>query len=122
MSIGKRVYDSNNVFFEEVGIMNEIQRISDLQGLSSAPGVAKGAQANAAGGPSFKETLQSFLKDVNEMQAKADQSIQRMAAGEITDVHQVMASVQEANVSFNMMMEIRNKVVDAYNEILRLRL
>jgi flagellar hook-basal body complex protein FliE len=45
-----------------------------------------------------------------------------MAAGEITDVHQVMSSVQEANVAFNMMMEIRNKVMDAYTEILRMRL
>ncbi len=77
---------------------------------------------STAQGPSFKDTLNGFLKDVNEMQQKADVSIQKMAAGEITDVHQVMSSVEEANVAFNMMMEIRNKVMDAYQEIMRIRL
>ena len=73
-------------------------------------------------GPSFKETFSNFLSDVNQMQQKADQSIQKMISGEITDVHQVMSSVEEAGVAFNMMMEIRNKVMDAYQEIMRIRL
>jgi len=72
--------------------------------------------------PSFKETLNGFLSDVNKMQLKADESIEKMVAGEITDVHQVMNTVQEANVAFNMMMEIRNKVMDAYEEVMRMRL
>lgn len=71
---------------------------------------------------SFKDTLNGFLSDVNQMQQKADQSIQKMISGEITDVHQVMSSVEEAGVAFNMMMEIRNKVMDAYQEIMRIRL
>ncbi|MFP4164145.1 MAG: flagellar hook-basal body complex protein FliE [Chitinispirillaceae bacterium] len=71
---------------------------------------------------SFKETLNGFLSDVNQMQQKADQSIQKMMSGEINDVHQVMSSVEEANVAFNMMMEIRNKVMDAYQEIMRIRM
>jgi flagellar hook-basal body complex protein FliE len=45
-----------------------------------------------------------------------------MVAGEITDVHQVMNSVQEAKLAFNMMMEIRNKVMEAYQEVMRMRL
>ena len=72
--------------------------------------------------PSFAATLKGFLKDVNSMQIKADESIEKMAAGEITDVHQVMTTVEEANVAFNMMMEIRNKVMDAYQEVMRIRL
>ena len=72
--------------------------------------------------PAFKDTLAGFMKDVNSMQIKADESIEKMVAGEITDVHQVMNSVQEANVAFNMMMEIRNKVMDAYQEVMRMRL
>jgi flagellar hook-basal body complex protein FliE len=79
-------------------------------------------QATGKDVPSFKDTLSTFMKDVNSMQVKADQSIQKMAAGEITDVHQVMNAVEEANTAFNMMMEIRNKVMDAYQEVLRMRL
>jgi flagellar hook-basal body complex protein FliE len=62
------------------------------------------------------------MKDVNELQLKADDSIEKMVSGEITDVHQVMTAVEEANTAFNMMMEIRNKVMDAYQEVLRMRL
>jgi flagellar hook-basal body complex protein FliE len=101
--------------------MNQINPIGPLKGPQEA---GKSARPNepATGQPSFKETLGGFLKDVNDMQMKADKSIAKMMAGEITDVHQVMNSVQEANVAFNMMMEIRNKVMDAYQEVMRLRL
>jgi flagellar hook-basal body complex protein FliE len=89
---------------------------------SSLPEKLQKTQAVGKNAPSFQETLSSFMKDVNSMQLKADESINRMAAGEITDVHQVMNAVEEANTAFNMMMEIRNKVMDAYQEVLRMRL
>jgi flagellar hook-basal body complex protein FliE len=100
--------------------MNEINPIGPIrkQGAVDKPKDVTPQQK----GPSFQETLQGFLKDVNSMQVKADQSIEKMAAGEITDVHQVMSTVEEANVAFNMMMEIRNKVMDAYQEVMRIRL
>ena len=82
---------------------------------------AQGTVRQGKDGPSFKETLQGFMKDVNQMQLKADESIRKMAAGEINDVHQVMNAVEEANLAFNMMMEIRNKVMDAYDELMRIR-
>ena len=72
--------------------------------------------------PSFKETLTNFMSDVNSMQNKADESIEKMMTGEITDVHQVMNSVEEAKTAFNMMMQIRNKVMNAYDEVMRMRL
>lgn len=71
--------------------------------------------------PSFKDTLKTFMKDVNSLQNNADQSIEKMVAGEITDVHQVMMAVEEANLAFNMMMEIRGKVVEAYQELMRMQ-
>jgi flagellar hook-basal body complex protein FliE len=101
--------------------MEQINSIGPLQNKiekSSQPSI----QTQKTGVPSFKETLKTFMKDVNEMQLKADESINKMVAGEITDVHQVMTAVEEASTAFNMMMEIRNKVMDAYQEILRMRL
>ena len=100
--------------------MDEIKSIGQVSGDSR---IQKSQNIKTdKSGPSFKDTLNNFLSDVNEMQQKADQSIQKMVAGEITDVHQVMSSVEEATVAFNMMMEIRNKVMDAYQEIMRIRL
>jgi flagellar hook-basal body complex protein FliE len=101
-----------------------IDQISGIGPVKEGEGLEKIKQAAgpAAGMPSFKETLGTFLNDVNGLQQKADESIRKMAAGEINDVHQVMSSVEEANVAFNMMMEIRNKVMDAYQEVMRIRL
>jgi flagellar hook-basal body complex protein FliE len=101
--------------------MDQINSIGPIQSGAGLDNVAK-TKPGSKSTPSFKETLGSFMKDVNSMQLKADESINKMAAGEITDVHQVMNAVEEANVAFNMMMEIRNKVMDAYQEVLRLRL
>lgn len=101
--------------------MNEINSIGPIK-QNGSPEKVTGPQSTQKGGPSFKDTLNGFLSDVNTMQVKADQSIEKMAAGEITDVHQVMSTVEEANVAFNMMMEIRNKVMDAYQEVMRIRL
>lgn len=100
--------------------MNEINSIGPVAGGGRIQ-KSQGIKTDKSG-PSFKDTLNNFLSDVNEMQHKADQSIQKMVSGEITDVHQVMSSVEEAGVAFNMMMEIRNKVMDAYQEIMRIRL
>jgi flagellar hook-basal body complex protein FliE len=101
--------------------MNNINSIGPIRE-SGLPEKLQKTQVTGKNTPSFQETLSSFMKDVNSMQLKADESINKMAAGEITDVHQVMNAVEEANTSFNMMMEIRNKVMDAYQEVLRMRL
>ncbi|MGM0462574.1 MAG: flagellar hook-basal body complex protein FliE [Fibrobacterota bacterium] len=76
----------------------------------------------AAPSQSFKDTLSSFVSDVNSMQNEAGDSIERLVSGQTSDVHGVMNTVQEAKTAFNMMMEIRGKVLDAYDEIKRMRL
>jgi flagellar hook-basal body complex protein FliE len=103
--------------------MMNINPIGPVKGPSGS-GNVQGAKVLPAGNGevSFKKTMSNFLNEVNTMQVKADESIQKMAAGEITDVHQVMNSVQEANIAFNLMMEIRNKVIDAYKEVIRMRI
>ncbi|MBD3321483.1 MAG: flagellar hook-basal body complex protein FliE [Chitinivibrionales bacterium] len=101
--------------------MAQINPIGPVEGGKHAGKPSK-LQPPSGDVPSFKDTLKGVMKDVNDMQVKADKSIEKMVAGEITDVHQVMTAVQEANVAFNTMMEIRNKVMDAYQELMRMRL
>ena len=101
--------------------MNQINSIGPIGGNDGVE-KRKAIEATPSGGASFKDTLKSFMSDVNDIQQKADVSIQKMVSGEINDVHQVMSSVEEANTAFNMMMEIRNKVLDAYQEVMRIRI
>lgn len=72
--------------------------------------------------PSFKETIGTFLNDVDDSQKVASDAQAKLISGEITDVHQVMIKSEVANTAFNMLMELRNKAMDGYQELMRVRL
>lgn len=71
-------------------------------------------------GASFKETIGNYVNDVNDLQLKAGESIESFASGEVENVHEVMIAMSKAEVSFRFMMETRNKLVDAYKEIMKM--
>jgi len=70
-------------------------------------------------GISFNETLQKYITEANDLQINADRDIQRMIAGEDIDAHEVMTAVEKASMSFEMVMEIRNKMLEAYREVMK---
>jgi len=69
----------------------------------------------------FEQTLKKFMNDVDEAQKFAGESVEKLLTGEIKDIHDVMIAVEKAGTSFELMMEIRNKMVDAYREIMRMQ-
>ncbi len=84
--------------------------------------IAKPNKAEKAKGTvSFGDTLNGFMKDVNNLQIDAGKSVERLLTGEIKDVHDVMIAVEKAGTSFELMMEIRNKMLDAYREVMRMQ-
>lgn len=70
---------------------------------------------------SFGETLQRAMTDVNALQAEAGKAVEKMVGGEAVDLHEVMVAVEKAKTSFDLLMEIRNKALDAYREIMRMQ-
>lgn len=70
---------------------------------------------------SFQNVLKQFIKDVNELQNSAGEAIEKAIAGEITDIHDVMIAVEKAKTSFELLMEVRNKMLEAYKELMRLQ-
>jgi flagellar hook-basal body complex protein FliE len=102
--------------------MDGINSIGPLQGGGMPRKAGPAFQQQGSGGVSFKDMMNGFLNDVNDKQQLVDESVKKLASGEITDVHQVMIASEEAKVAFNLMMEIRNKVMDAYQEVQRIRL
>lgn len=72
-------------------------------------------------GSSFKETLGKVVNDVNAMQIKADEAIEDLATGKAKNIHEVMISMKKAEVSFQFLMETRNKLVEAYKEVTRMQ-
>jgi len=95
-----------------------ITRVGDSGGL--LPLRPPGAEKTAGSGESFADVLGKFVDDVNTLQNKASESIEKLSAGEISDVHQVMIAVEEASTAMEFMLEIRNKIVEAYQEIMRM--
>ena len=69
----------------------------------------------------FQGTLKAALQDVNKTQLGAGDLVQRLVSGEEVDLHDVMISAEEASVAFEMLMEIRNKLLEAYQEINRMQ-
>lgn len=69
----------------------------------------------------FKEYLLSSLEKVNELQNEADAGVQRLMTGESDNVAEVFSASRKAGVAFDLLMEIRNKLLDALNEIKQMR-
>jgi flagellar hook-basal body complex protein FliE len=79
-------------------------------------------QSAAAKGADFQETLKSALQGVNEVQQDSSTIVQRLISGENVDLHEVMMSAEEASIAFELLMEIRNKLLEAYQEIQRMQI
>ena len=72
------------------------------------------------GSDSFGKMLVDSLNQVNRYQQEADSSIKDLAAGKHADIHQTMISMEKASVSFELLMQIRNKVISAYDKIMNM--
>lgn len=70
----------------------------------------------------FSEVLKNALDKVNDSQINAENATQQLITGEATDIHQVMLATEEAKLSLELAVQIRNKLVDAYQEIMRMQL
>lgn len=73
------------------------------------------------GTSSFKDQLQKAIQDVDQVQKEADQAAKTLAVGQTENIHETMIALEKAELSFKMMMQIRNKIVKAYEEVMRMQ-
>lgn len=71
---------------------------------------------------SFSNILGDLVQQVNALDKSTGQSIEKLIAGEADNIHQVMIAAEEASLTFSLMMEIRNKLIEAYQEIMRMQI
>lgn len=79
------------------------------------------SSGNKVEGSSFKDVLKDSVSEVQRLQNEADATIRQLVAGEIKDVTQAMVAIEKADVSFHTMMAVRNKIVAAYEEVMRMQ-
>lgn len=77
--------------------------------------------ATAAGDKSFGQFLTDALKDVTQLQNDSAQASLDLAAGKIQDISQVTIAAEKATIALQLTMQVRNKVVDAYQEVMRMQ-
>jgi flagellar hook-basal body complex protein FliE len=68
----------------------------------------------------FGKMLTDSIEQVNQLQVEADSSITDLATGKQPDIHRTMIAMEKASISFEMLMQIRNKVISAYDKIMRM--
>jgi len=73
-------------------------------------------------GQSFREILENSIQEVNRLQAEADSAVNRLATGQTDNISEVFTAVQKAEFAFDLLMQIRNKLESAYDEIRQMRL
>lgn len=69
----------------------------------------------------FKSFVTSALEEVSRLQTSADEAAVRLATGEARDLHEVMIMTEQANLALQLTLQVRNKVLDAYQEIMRMQ-
>jgi flagellar hook-basal body complex protein FliE len=70
---------------------------------------------------SFGDTLNNAIKEVNKLQTEADKSVNSLVNGSNTDIHKTMIAMEKADISFKLMMQIRNKAIEVYQEMMRMQ-
>lgn len=95
-----------------------------IKGLSSPLPLPQGNRQSQTSGADkgFGSFLKGAIGDVNKLQHEANQAAEALVAGRSEDVHNTMIALQKADVSFQLLMQIRNKVVSAYETVMRMQI
>ncbi|WP_340267378.1 flagellar hook-basal body complex protein FliE [Sphingobium mellinum] len=101
-----------NAILQKNAALRDVAQTGTVGG---APGVG-GAEGTKAGG--FTEALNSALQQVNGLQAQAGEAASAFERGESTDIAAVMLAKQQASVSFEATLQVRNKLLSAYKDIM----
>jgi len=108
---GLTIRDSQK-FLDTGKTTSEIKQIP----LSQPAGVA-GAEA----GKSFADTLKESVANVNALQKQADVKAQELATGKTDNIQDVMVSAEKADIALRLMVNVRNKIIDAYQDIMKMQ-
>ncbi|NPU96776.1 MAG: flagellar hook-basal body complex protein FliE [Candidatus Omnitrophica bacterium] len=74
----------------------------------------------AVPGPSFVELLKRSIYEVNQLQDQAGDKVQKLVTGEISNIHEVMIATEEAGIALNLLLQIRNQLLQAWDELKRI--
>lgn len=101
-----------------LGASRSLQSLRDVEpqrGLTLTPG----PEASQTSG--FENTLSDVLREVNTLQNRADHLTEQFAAGQVQDLHDVILAQQEASIAFQLVQSMRDKLLQSYQELMRMQ-
>ncbi len=99
---------------------DELSKLGQVSGPSTGLST-QGTSSTGAAGDAFSDTLHQFVSEVNMKQAAAGDASRGLLAGNGVSLQQAMIAMEEASVSFQLMVEVRNKLLDSYQELMRMQ-
>ena len=97
------------------GGFKELHRIQNENNLTG------GSEVGGKPGTTFAQVFEKAVSETNELQVQADVAMKEMVAGRSKNIHETLLAVERADASLKMMMQVRNKVLEAYKEIMRMQ-
>jgi flagellar hook-basal body complex protein FliE len=73
------------------------------------------------GGKDFSQVMRDAVKEINELQTNADEAIAKVQMDNTASIHEAMIALEQAGISFRALMTVRNKILDAYQEVMRMQ-
>ena len=98
----------------------DYSRITGIEGIPEPFGSSP-VKAPPHSGPGFSDLLKNAVESVNAMQHEAGRLEDAVAKGESTNIHQAVIAGEKAGLSFRLLMQVRNKMVEAYQEVMRMQ-
>jgi len=95
--------------------------VSSVASTAAAEAAGRLAVPAGSGASAFARVLTQFLSEASSQQAQAEKSVTNLAAGRADNVHNVMLAMAKADLSFHLVLEIRNRLSEAYQEIMRMQ-
>ncbi len=88
---------------------------------SESSGMGSASSVGETKGSSFMDALQNSMEEVNANQLEADGAVKDLIAGKTKNLHETMLQLQKADLSLKTMMQVRNKILEAYKEIMKMQ-
>lgn len=98
--------------------VSSIRPLADITSISGV-GAKSGGETNPDAAVQFKDAIKKAVGQVNSLQAQADDAAVKLATGDAEDVHKAMIAMSKAKLALDFTVQVRNKVIEAYQEVMR---
>jgi flagellar hook-basal body complex protein FliE len=102
--------------------MTVVNPLSRVDAFWPSPDLQKPVQTAEPSDKTFGEILKTSINEVNRLQLETDGAIQDLVSGKEKNVHEVMVAMEKASLSLELLVQVRNKVLAAYDEIKRMQI